>query len=464
MIKLIRKSEKLHNLIGEQEIENDKLYKNSVFNYIVQVDNGVLVFNTLMNIFILTDKENLAFFSEKPFFAPKCADINFFIRNRFLVPQEKDETKLYLEFHELMRTIEDAKQGIERYNILTTTHCNARCFYCFEEGIKQQTMSLEIAKDVTKYIEQTRTKSKPIYLRWFGGEPLINSKVIDKISSIMNEKNIPFYSTISTNGYLIDDETIRKAADVWNVKKIRISMDGLEAEHNKRKNYKSNKDNAFQKTIKNIQRVVDSKITMTVRLNMDSDNIESITELAHYFIEKYEGVVNFNMYVRCLYSEISIDKFNTNREQVDMLLDKKKEIEDYLRQHNIFDYEKLSPIGYRTYFCAANNPNMVTIVPNGNLCSCECHCFDYAHWGNVYNGIINNEEYEVWLKNNLQDRCVSCVFLPQCTPFVSQCPMATCDCKTKFSAVMNDYIDENYKRFCLELKLIEDEIFSIYDY
>ena len=464
MIKVLRKSEMLNNLIGEQNRESDTLYKNSVFNYIVQNDDGILVFNTLMNVLIFTDKENRAYFTDKPFRTPHNEDIDFLINNRLLVPQETDETKLYLEFHDLMRTIEDAKQGIERYNILTTTNCNARCFYCYEEGIRQESMSPETALDVARYIAQTRAKSGRTYLRWYGGEPLVNSKVIDTISSAMVENDIPFYSTISTNGYLIDDETIEKATGLWNVKKIRIPMDGMEAEHNRRKNFKNNKDDAFRKTMDNIQRVVDSGITMTVRLNIDADNIDSITELAHYLTEKYEGNPEFNMYVRCLFSEISIEKHRTNRAYVEKLLGKKKEIEAYLRMHRIFDWQKLAPIGFRTYCCAANNPNMVTVVPNGNLCSCECHCFDDAHWGNIYQGIIDRDEYDAWIKNEMQEKCAGCVFLPECTPFIAQCPMSDWDCKTKFSAVMEDYMDENYKRFRSGSKLLEDEVFSVYDY
>jgi sulfatase maturation enzyme AslB (radical SAM superfamily) len=54
----------------------------------------------------------------------------------------------YWELHHLLRQIEYSTDTINRYNILTTTGCNARCFYCFEEGVEIKTMSSRTAEQV----------------------------------------------------------------------------------------------------------------------------------------------------------------------------------------------------------------------------------------------------------------------------------------------------------------------------
>ena len=325
-------------------------------------------------------------------------------------------------------------------------------------------MSMEDAERVAEYILNTHTKKAPVYLRWFGGEPLVNSRVIDLISASLSEHGVPFYSTMSTNGLLIDDIILDKAINLWKMSKIRISMDGFGDEHNRRKAYLNHRVDGFKVTLENIDRVVNSPITMTIRLNIDSENVDSIRKLVDYFVAHYKGADNFNMYVRCLIDEISLDRLKKDPAHVDYMLSVKREIEDYIREQRMFDLDKLPLFGFRPYYCAGNNPNKVTILPNGLLCSCECFCYDYSHWGTVSEGITNYEEYERWIKGTELKICEDCCFLPGCTPFIGKCPMRDYDCKVKASMLMTDYMKENYRRFRAGEPLIEELVYSDYDY
>jgi len=287
---------------------------------------------------------------------------------------------------------------------------------------------------------------------------------MDTISATLIKHRVPFYSTMSTNGLLIDDKVLDKAINLWKMNKIRISMDGFADEHNRRKAYINNRIDGFQTTLANIERVVNSPITMTIRLNIDSNNIESTKKLIDYFVAKYKSRNNFNMYVRCLIDEISLDRLQNDPAHVNHMLSVKKSLEDYIRSQGMFDLDKLPLFGFRAYYCAGNNPNKVTILPNGLLCSCECFCYDYSHWGTVSEGITNREEYQRWIKGIELKKCEGCCFLPGCTPFIGKCPMRNYDCKVKASMLLTDYMTENYRRFYAGEPIIEDLVYSDYDY
>lgn len=466
MIDIICQSKRLASILGEPLFDVGKPYKSSMFNYIVCLEDRCLVCNTLMRAFVSVTGDAESFFraAGQSYGIVSDPDFNTLIKLRFLVPTDLDEPKLYRELYNLMLAIENTKQGIERYNILTTTGCNARCFYCYEEGLPIHTMTMEDAERVSAYILRTYNKKAPIYLRWFGGEPLVNCRVMDSISSSLIEHDIPFYSTMSTNGLLINDKILDKAINLWKMNKIRISMDGFADEHNRRKAYVNNRVDGFKVTLDNIERVVNSPITMTIRLNIDSNNVDSIKKLVDYFISKYKGRKNFNMYVRCLINEISLDRVKNDPAHVNYMLSIKKELEEYIRAQKMFDLDKLPLFGFRAYYCAGNNPNKVTILPNGLLCSCECFCYDYSHWGTISEGITNVEEYQRWIQGIDLKMCEGCCFLPGCTPFIGKCPMRDYDCKVKASMLLTDYMTENYRRFCTGEPIIEELVYSDYDY
>lgn len=62
------------------------------------------------------------------------------------------------DFDEIAALEEIRKNGmddpVQNVTILTTTECNARCYYCFEHGIKQYPMTIEVANAVVEFIKK----------------------------------------------------------------------------------------------------------------------------------------------------------------------------------------------------------------------------------------------------------------------------------------------------------------------
>ena len=76
------------------------------------------------------------------------------IKAQFLVPADKDECAYYNQISSLMR-VYSRKKGIRGYTILPTLGCNARCVYCYEEGMQQVTMTPEIVEQAIRFILDT---------------------------------------------------------------------------------------------------------------------------------------------------------------------------------------------------------------------------------------------------------------------------------------------------------------------
>jgi sulfatase maturation enzyme AslB (radical SAM superfamily) len=136
-----------------------------------------------------------------------------------MIPEDMEEKNLVELVRWVRRNTCKEPDYITCYTILTTTDCNARCFYCYEKGIRRLPMSRETADKTVAFIKE-HCGEKSVNISWFGGEPLFNSEVIDIIIGYLKENNIKYISTMVTNGYLFDEKLIFKAKNFWNLTNV----------------------------------------------------------------------------------------------------------------------------------------------------------------------------------------------------------------------------------------------------
>lgn len=117
----------------------------------------------------------------------------------------------------------------------------------------------------------------------FGGEHLLNTKILDEITSSLTDSDIKFSSYIITNGSLITKKLITKKFKCWNVHDIQITLDGIAGTYEKIKSYVNQRPGIFNRILKKISIVADAGITVYVRLNIDCENTEDVFELAELF-------------------------------------------------------------------------------------------------------------------------------------------------------------------------------------
>ena len=84
-------------------------------------------------------------------------------------------------------------------------------------------MSRENAEKTVGFIEKVRGEGE-VTLAWFGGEPMMNTEVMDIICRGLKDRGIGYASVMTSNGYLFDEEQIEKSVIDWNLKNIQINI------------------------------------------------------------------------------------------------------------------------------------------------------------------------------------------------------------------------------------------------
>ena len=436
MISILSKNDYLNSFIIEQYSNSDNTnYKWSDFNVIRIEGLETLIYNTFSKSLVHLTWN----ISHRQIEDLTSDEIQILHSCNVIVNIDIDEQVKYWELHHLLRQIEYSIDAIYRYNILTTTGCNARCFYCFEDGVEIKTMSPRTAEQVATYIYNNSLNDEMIELRWFGGEPLVNYKAIDIICSNLRKKGQLFYSTISTNGTLIGLPHIYNSLKKWNFKQVRLSFDGLKEEHNRRKNYLSIHD-AYTVTLENVDKLIAIGIETSIRLTFDENNLNDICKVAEVLIKKYKGNKLVKVYSRCIFEKLTTIAANNNLAQVKKLVEFKEFIDSLLFKNGLYDETKWQPIGYQPSFCAANNPNAVVIDPIGRLTSCETITPNTQFWGDITNGVTDDNEKNRWIEiTPIKEKCKTCHFLPSCTTF-SLCPNDYYDCIERANNSYQNYL------------------------
>lgn len=436
MISILSKNDYLNSFIIEQYSNSDNTnYKWSDFNVIRIEGLETLIYNTFSKSLVHLSWN----ISHRQIEDLTSDEIQILHSCNVIVNIDIDEQVKYWELHHLLRQIEYSIDAFYRYNILTTTGCNARCFYCFEDGVEIKTMSPRTAEQVATYIYNNSLNDEMIELRWFGGEPLVNYKAIDIICSNLRKKGQLFYSTISTNGTLIGLPHIYNSLKKWNFKQVRLSFDGLKEEHNRRKNYLSIHD-AYTVTLENVDKLIAIGIETSIRLTFDENNLNDICKVAEVLIKKYKGNKLVKVYSRCIFEKLTTIAANNNLAQVKKLVEFKEFIDSLLFKNGLYDETKWQPIGYQPSFCAANNPNAVVIDPIGRLTSCETITPNTQFWGDITNGVTDDNEKNRWIEiTPIKEKCKTCHFLPSCTTF-SLCPNDYYDCIERANNSYQNYL------------------------
>ena len=285
--------------------------------------------------------------------------------------------------------------------ILTTTNCNAHCFYCYEKGTAKHTMNQITCDKVVKFIEGLKVKH--VSICWFGGEPLLNTDAIQTINDSLSDKGITVENKMISNGFLIDTTTI---FDSYKFKKIQITLDGLEDTYNSIKKYNIKKISPFKKVISNIESLLSKNVSVSIRLNFNDSNYNEILKTIKYLREKFGNSVN--VYAHPIFG---IDECASVSNKAILGIFKSLIENGYIKSvSDLLSKPRILP-------CGACKRNNFIINANGDIYKCE-HCInknDVGIVGNVVKNTVDEAEMEKWLDINLpHDKCKTCRILPIC--------------------------------------------------
>lgn len=228
------------------------------------------------------------------------ATIQLLIRRGYLTTKTKEEEYAYVA------RMANALQ--RKYEILYSTftwavtyNCNFRCPYCFENREKKDGKTritfnknqVDIAYHAMSLIEPRRELHNNI-ITLYGGEPLLseNFDVVNYIVKVGKKRGYKFVAI--TNGYDVDSYLDLLGND--KIYKLQITIDGTKDFHNKRRIHKDGEE-TFERIITNIKLALERGIKISVRMNVDKQNINLFEDLRDYFKRlHYFDFPNFELY------------------------------------------------------------------------------------------------------------------------------------------------------------------------
>jgi uncharacterized protein len=185
------------------------------------------------------------------------------------------------------------------YTIILSYDCNFRCTYCSQREV-QSRGSKYLAPRITDEImdamfHHIETGPKQYSITLYGGEPFQsgNSKVIPRFFDWLKKQGKSV--TCITNGFEID-----QFPEVMNpelIGALQITLDGPAKTHDKKRILIGRKP-TFWKIIENIRWALERGIRISVRVNCDRQNVDSIPLLEELFrIQGFTGHELFSHYL-----------------------------------------------------------------------------------------------------------------------------------------------------------------------
>ena len=345
--------------------------------------------------------------------------------HHFTVPPDLDEHALCGSIRGALAFHRDAHfEGYRQFTVLTTTDCNARCFYCYQRGCEHISMTDEDAERTAGFILRNRAPRK-LHVRWFGGEPLYNSRAIDIISRKLRDAGAEFTSDIITNGYLFDEQTARKAVSEWHLTEAQAALDGTRSVYNKRKAFIYDDPDAFETVMRSLENMLNAGIKVRVRLNADNVNVSDLKELCVYLDERFRSHPDLMIYSHPLFSIKLGNKDEKAISERAKLYASLKELNDLIE--SLGRASAKVPGGLRVFSCMADSPESIVLLPDGKTHSCEQ--FNANHYlGTIDGAEPKSSDLPYWRALHPEHKdCAGCVLYPQCVKLL-HCPDINEEC------------------------------------
>lgn len=296
-----------------------------------------------------------------------------------------------------------------------TLGCNARCEYCFEAGHQHGDMTDETVIEVADFIERAVPDGGMITFRWFGGEPLLASDKITRITQEVSRRlgdRVSYKSTVLTNGSLIDDDIIDLMAGIWHTTEVHLTLDGTRDEHNRIKHYLDKSTDGYQLALDAAEKLLQRGIAVVCRINVTTQNEDRFEEIVsefdhmrrHDLLRVYPAPTRPHTKTAKGYS-IDYERYGQMHAHTMHIL----------RRHGFFpSLNDFMPIRKVTC-CSTRATNELVVDHDGQIYKCMQVATRHQNTiGDVKTGLVMNEELAKWAHPTRPTECKDCVFFPIC--------------------------------------------------
>ena len=314
-----------------------------------------------------------------------------------------------------------------------TSKCNLSCGYCYEYGedrIVEQTtkprfMNEEIARQSVDFMFAESDDSPTVNLTFFGGETLMNFKVLksalayakERASALGKEVN----SSLTTNATLLREEVID-----WIVENdvgVTVSIDGAREQQDKHRTF-SNGMGSYDIIVPHIKQLLarHRRRPVGARVTLTGQNLDVVSIYKHLFEEIGFWEVGFAPVTTSWQREYSIqdDGFQTLLSGFQTLA------ADFLqsalagRRHgfsNVRDtLEELHKGMSKAYPCGAGL-GLMGVATDGDVALCHRFAGSNSHkLGTVFDGVDHSRQDDFLTKHHIANKtdCSTCWARPLC--------------------------------------------------
>ena len=214
-------------------------YKNNGYNIVLDVNSGsVHVVDELVYdaIGLLDEGKDNTQIAEELKGTYKEEDIQTALQE---IQELKDQDMLFTEdiYRNAIEHFKERQTVVKALCLHIAHDCNLACRYCFaEEGEyhgRRALMTYEVGKQALDFLIANSGNRKNLEVDFFGGEPLMNWKVIKDLVAYGREQEKlhqkKFRFTLTTNGVLLDDEVMEFANREMD--NVVLSIDGRKEVH-----------------------------------------------------------------------------------------------------------------------------------------------------------------------------------------------------------------------------------------
>lgn len=236
------------------------------------------------------------------------------------------------------------------------------------------------------------------------------SRVSAELIDFCDDEGIKYHSELTTNGYYLDE--IIPFIKQLRIMDTQITIDGEEHEYLKRKNYIQN-DNAYQRVIDNAFKASANGNQVTLRLNFDRNNVESIKLLTKVLLNDKRWNDKISLYYYPLQPNDETIGNCFLEEQYESII---SELYQYLYECGYYKNRSYALSFHKLILpCYGATLRILAIDYQGYLYQCQhLLCRKEYAIGNVYDGVEITQNVMNWFDGSIRKECMDCEALPLC--------------------------------------------------